>query len=95
MLKVATIHRFNGKVERSQNILRIIKTPNIYQTCWKTLAFMFISYVRELIAQKLDDNRIDVLYAKVFGRPTSEASVLEQIRYLASIERVLVWIRSV
>jgi len=51
---------------------------------------MFISYVRELIAQKLDDNRIDVLYAKVFGRPTSEASVLEQIRYLASIERVLV-----
>jgi len=39
------------------------------------LAFTVINYIRELIAQKLDDNGIHFLYARKFcRRPTSEVS---------------------
>jgi len=60
------------------------------------LQFTFISYIRQLVAQELVDNRIHVLYARTFCRRlASEASVLEQSLYSASIELVLVYIRSV
>jgi len=39
------------------------------------MAFAFINYIRELITQKLDDNRIHFLYARMFcRRHTSEVS---------------------
>jgi len=47
------------------------------------------------LAQGMDDNRIGVLYARNFCKPTSEVGVLEQSRCSASIERLLVYIRSV
>jgi len=47
------------------------------------------------LAQEMDDNRIGVLYARNFCKPTSEVGVLEQSRCSASIERLLVYIRSV
>ena len=60
------------------------------------LAFMFISCIRQAVAQELNDNRIYVLYPRKFcRRPTAEVGVLEQSRYSASIEHVLVHIWNV
>jgi len=61
------------------------------------LSVTVINYIRELIAQKLDDNGNHFLYARNFCRkPTSEVSASEQSRCSVSIERaVLVYIRSV
>jgi len=60
------------------------------------LPFTFISYIRQLVAQELVDKRIHVLYGRTFCRRlASEVGVLEQTLCLASIELVLVYIRSV
>ena len=60
-------------------MLRIIKNQNISQTRWKTLAFTVINYIRDLIAQKLDDNGIHFFYVRKFcRRPASEVSVFEK-----------------
>jgi len=64
----------------------------------ESLAFTFINYIRELIAQKLDDNGIHFLYARRFCRRPTSSDVIasEQNLCSASIERaVLVYIRSV
>jgi len=45
----------------TQKILRIIKNLHICQARWKT-AFAVINYIRELIAQKLDDTGIHSIY---------------------------------
>ena len=82
----------------TQKILRIIKNLHIFQTRWKTLAFTFINCIRELIAQKSDDNGIHFLHArKLCRRPTSSEDIAsEQNLCWASIEcAVLVYIRSV
>jgi len=55
----------------------------------------FISCMGQLVPQELDDKRIHVLDARKFCRSTSEVGVLEQSRYSASIERMLVYIRYV
>jgi len=49
----------------------------------------------QLVPQELDDKRIHVLHARRLCKSTSEIGVLEQSRCSASIERVLVYIRSV
>jgi len=60
------------------------------------LTFTFITCIRQLVAQELDDNRVQVLYERKFcRRPTSKVGVLEKSRYSASIEHVLVYTRSV
>jgi len=53
-----------------------------------------ISFIRQPVAQEL--NKIHILYVNKFCRPTSGVSVLiKQSRYSASIERVLVYVKSV
>jgi len=52
-----------------------------------------ISCMRHPVAQELQ--KIHVLYAHKFCRPTSEVTVLQQACCSASIEHVLVYIRSV
>jgi len=60
------------------------------------LPFAFSSYIRQLVAHELVDYRIHVLYARTYCRRlASEVGVLEQSLCLASIELVLVYIRSV
>jgi len=60
------------------------------------LPFTFISYVLQLAAHELVDNRIHILYARTFCRRlASEVGILEQSLYSASIELVLMYIRSV
>jgi len=60
------------------------------------LPFTFISYIRQLVAHELIDNRIHILYGRAFCRRlASEVGVLEQSLCLASIALVLVYIRSV
>ena len=51
-----------------------------------------ISCIRQPDVQELD--KINVL-VYMFARPTSGVGVLDQSRYSASIERVLVYVRSV
>jgi len=59
------------------------------------LPFTFINYIRQLFAQELVDNKVHVLYARtIFRRLPSEVGVVEQSLYWASIELVLVSIRS-
>ena len=58
---------------------------------WEALAFTFISCIRQLAAQELEENIIYVLYAPTFcRRPTPEVGVFKQNLYPASIELVLV-----
>jgi len=52
-----------------------------------------ISCMCQTVVQELD--KIHVLHARKFCRPTSGSGVLEQSPYSASVERVLVYIRSV
>jgi len=81
---------FTEYVEHIQKIFRIIKNPN-------TLTFTVINYIRELIAQKLDDNGIHFLNARKFcGGSIAEVSASEQSRCLASVKcATLVHIRRV
>ena len=67
---------------------------NNFITPWEFLTLTFISCIRQLVAQELDGNRINVIYARKFWRmPTSGVGVLWEGRYSACSERVLVRIR--
>ena len=68
-------------------ILRIIKNLHIFQTRWKTLVFMVINYIRELIVEKLDDNGIhsttgSILYVDFTGIRTDDACFAGEIHTL-------------
>jgi len=64
-------------VEPSQNILRIIyQKSKHFSNVLETPAFTFISCIRKLVAQELDDSRIYVLNVRTFcWRPTLDVGV--------------------
>jgi len=60
------------------------------------LPFTFISYIRQLVAHEFVYNRIHVPYARTFCRRlASDVGVSEPSLYPASIQLVLMYIRSV
>ena len=70
---------------RSKSFSNALRGSSLYVT----------SSIRQLVGKELDDNSIHVLHARESCRPTSGVNVLEQRRYSASIELVLVYIKNV
>jgi len=74
------------------HFIALTQIPNIFQTRLGILAYV-INCIRQPVAQESD--KIHVLYARKFCRPTSGVGILKESRYSTSIELALVYIRSV